>query len=211
MPAGVADRSSTRVKRAFDLCGALVILLLLMPVLLLVAIGVRCSGSTVLFSHERIGRGGRKFRCLKFRSMYPDAEDRLQQLLERDAAARAEWSANYKLKNDPRVTRFGAMLRRSSLDELPQLLNVIAGDMCLVGPRPIVEDELERYGRYARFYLSTRPGMTGLWQVSGRSDTSYRRRVALDCTYVRSQCLSLDCKILLKTLPAIVGWRRGAY
>lgn len=207
----MAGRSSKRAKRAFDLCGGLVFLVLLMPVFLLVAIGVRCSGSTVLFSHERIGRGGRKFRCLKFRSMYPDAESRLQQLLERDADARVEWSANCKLKNDPRVTRFGAILRRSSLDELPQLLNVVAGDMCLVGPRPIVEHELARYGRYARFYLSTRPGMTGLWQVNGRSNTSYRRRVALDCAYVRSQCLSLDCKILLKTLPAVIRRRNGAY
>lgn len=132
----------------------------------------------MFFRHERIGRDGRRFRCLKFRSMYPDAEKRLQQLLERDREARAEWSANFKLKNDPRVTRFGAVLRRSSLDELPQLLNVVAGDMCFLGPRPIVEHELERYGRYARFYLSACPGMNGLWQVAGRSDTSYRLLMA---------------------------------
>ncbi|WP_353225855.1 sugar transferase [Salinisphaera hydrothermalis] len=178
---------------------------------LLIAIGVRCSGKQIFFAHERIGRAGRRFRCLKFRSMYPDAEARLQRLLAHDPCARAEWAENFKLKNDPRVTRFGAVLRRSSLDELPQLFNVLAGHMCLVGPRPIIKDELVRYGRYARFYLSTRPGMTGLWQVSGRSDTSYRRRVALDCAYVRSQSLGLDLKILFKTI--VVVWKRqsGAY
>lgn len=208
---GGAGRSLQGSKRAFDLCGGLILLLLLSPAFLLIAVGVRCSGGTVFFRHERVGRDGRRFRCLKFRSMYPNAEERLQRLLEQDADTRAEWSANFKLKHDPRVTRLGAVLRRSSLDELPQLLNVIMGDMCLVGPRPIVEHELVRYGRYARYYLSTRPGMTGLWQVSGRSNTSYRRRVALDCAYVRSQSVGLDLKILLKTIPVVLGRSEGAY
>lgn len=206
-----ANQLTPVMKRAMDLSCGLILLLLLIPVFLLVAIGVRCSGKQIVFAHKRIGQGGRTFRCFKFRSMYSDADARLKQLLERDPAARKEWAENFKLKDDPRVTRFGAILRRTSLDELPQLFNVVAGHMCLVGPRPVVEDELVRYGRYARFYLLVRPGMTGLWQVSGRSDTSYRRRVALDCTYVRSQSLQLDLKILLKTI--VVVWRRqsGAY
>ena len=132
--AGAGGPPSHGAKRAFDLFGSLILLLFLAPVFLLIAIGVGCSGGRVFFGHERVGRDGRKFRCLKFRSMYPDAEARLQRLLERDAEARAEWFANFKLKNDPRVTPIGAALRRSSLDELPQLLNVLAGDMCLVGP-----------------------------------------------------------------------------
>lgn len=204
-------RAGRVAKRAFDLCGSLLLVLMLAPALLLIAIGVRLSGRNVFFGHERVGRDGQKFRCLKFRSMHPHADMRLGELLQSDPVARAEWHATFKLKDDPRITRFGSWLRRTSLDELPQLFNVIAGDMCLVGPRPIVEDELVRYGQYARFYLSTRPGMTGLWQVSGRSDTSYRRRVALDCAYVRSQSLGLDLKILLKTVPAVAGKQSGAY
>ncbi|KEZ78812.1 undecaprenyl-phosphate galactose phosphotransferase [Salinisphaera hydrothermalis C41B8] len=143
--------------------------------------------------------------------MHPNAQARLRELLQTDAEALAEWQENFKLKDDPRVTRVGAFLRRFSLDELPQLLNVIAGDMCLVGPRPIVEDELALYGQYAHIYLSTRPGMTGLWQVSGRSDTSYRRRIALDCAYVRRRSIWLDFKILLKTVLVVFGRQRGAY
>lgn len=165
----------------------------------------------MVFAHERVGLGGRRFRCFKFRTMHTDASERLDELLASDLVAREEWARDFKLRNDPRVTQLGAFLRRTSLDELPQLFNVLKGDMCLVGPRPIVEKELAMYGRYARYYLSIRPGMTGLWQVSGRNDTSYRRRVALDCAYVKSQCFLLDLRIILRTLPALLGRRCGAY
>ncbi len=140
-----------------------------------------------------------------------DAAERLQNLLENDTVAREEWNSGFKLRNDPRVTRLGVILRRTSLDELPQLLNVLRGDMRLVGPRPVVQEELPLYGRYVRYYLASRPGMTGLWQVSGRSNTSYRRRVALDYTYVKRQSLGLDLKILLKTTIIVLGSRHGAY
>ena len=142
--------------------------------------------------------------------MVPDAEQKLQRLLAEDPIAQQEWLRDQKLRKDPRVTRTGQFLRKTSLDELPQLLNVIKGEMSLIGPRPIVDDELPRYGRASRWYLAVSPGMTGLWQVSGRNDTDYRRRVALDSYYVRNRSFRLDLMILAKTVSVIVG-RRGAY
>jgi lipopolysaccharide/colanic/teichoic acid biosynthesis glycosyltransferase len=188
--------------------GALVFLL---PVMLLIAITVHVQdGGPVLFAHRRIGLNGRTFRCLKFRSMAVDAEQRLAALLESDPAARAEWEADHKLRQDPRVTRLGAFLRKTSLDELPQLLNVLRGDMSLVGPRPIVEAEVEKYGRRFRDYCAVKPGITGLWQVSGRNDTGYRTRVALDSVYARRRHLGLDAYIIVATVPAVLT-RRGSY
>lgn len=181
------------------------------PLMLAVALAVFVQdGGPAFFAHKRLGRGGRRFAVLKFRSMATDAQARLDHLLATDADARAEWERDHKLRNDPRITRLGEMLRRSSLDELPQLINVLQGDMSLVGPRPIVDAEARRYGHYIRDYLAVRPGITGLWQVSGRNDTSYRRRVALDVVYSRRKSLMMDIRILLMTIPAVL-LRRGSY
>ena len=157
----------------------------------------------------RIGRGGREFPCLKFRSMAVDAEARLESHLASSAAARREWDRYHKLEFDPRITPLGRFLRSSSLDELPQLFNVLRGEMSLVGPRPIVRAEVRRYNRYFPVYCSTRPGLTGLWQVLGRNRVSYRRRVAADVLYVRRKSLWLNIRILVATIPAVL-LRRGA-
>ncbi|MBV8465108.1 MAG: sugar transferase [Burkholderiales bacterium] len=197
-------------KRALDILGASLLLLVLALPMLLIACITRLQGSPVLFAHNRVGRDGRSFPCYKFRTMLPDADRRLAELLERDPLARAEWEVNFKLKNDPRITAWGDFLRRSSLDELPQLWNVLLGHMSLVGPRPIVEAELSRYGDHLHDYLSVRPGITGLWQVSGRNETSYAQRVALDAHYVRNWSLWLDGIILCRTVAVVLA-RRGAY
>jgi lipopolysaccharide/colanic/teichoic acid biosynthesis glycosyltransferase len=190
---------------------AVLALVFVAPVMIAVAVAVFAQdGGPVLFAHRRIGRNGRYFHCLKFRSMAVDAEQRLAQLLADDPAARAEWDDDHKLRNDPRVTRLGAFLRKSSLDELPQLFNVLRGEMSLVGPRPIVDAEVPKYGRRFRHYCAVKPGITGLWQVSGRNDTSYRTRVALDCVYARERNVLMDGFIILCTIPAVLS-RRGSY
>ena len=166
-------------------------------------------GSPV-FGHTRLGRGGKSFKCLKFRSMVVDSQARLDALLASDPAARAEWDRDHKLRNDPRITRFGAFIRKSSIDELPQLFNVLRGEMSLVGPRPIVAGEAERYGKYIAAYYAVTPGITGLWQVSGRNNTTYRRRVTLDVAYARSRSLKLYLKLLIATIPAVLI-SRGAF
>ncbi len=199
------------LKRAMDVLGAGSLLLLALPFFLVVSLLVRLDGGPAFFGHQRVGRGGRSFACLKFRSMVVDSDRALAELLERDPAARAEWDATRKLKRDPRVTWIGRFLRATSLDELPQLINVLRGEMSLVGPRPVVQRELtQHYGLAAEHYLSVRPGITGLWQVSGRSDTSYAQRVALDVAYATRPSLLTDLRILLRT-PAVVLLRRGAY
>ena len=190
---------------------AFAVIVFLAPVLFLIAMAVYCQdGGPILFAHRRIGRNGRHFHCLKFRSMAIDAERRLADLLASDPAARAEWERDYKLRRDPRVTALGEFLRKTSLDELPQFLNVLRGDMSIVGPRPIVEAEVCKYGRRFRDYCAVKPGITGLWQVSGRNDTSYRTRVALDCLYAERRSLLLDAKVLAATVPAVL-MRRGSY
>lgn len=206
----LARRSYRWLKRGFDLIAASLLLLLLAPLFVVLALLVRRTGKTVFYGHQRIGRNGKAFRCLKFRSMRPDADKVLKELLASDPQARAEWERDFKLRNDPRITPIGRFLRKTSLDELPQLINVIKGEMSLVGPRPIVEKELERYGEYASFYLQARPGMTGLWQVSGRNDTSYAVRVSLDAWYVQNWSLWCDVAILFKTTNIIFS-NRGAY
>lgn len=189
---------------------AAVALLLLSPVLLGIAWMIwRVDGSPILFGHYRVGLNGRLFRCLKFRSMRRDAEDVLAQLLSKDPIARAEWASDQKLSNDPRITGIGAFLRRTSLDELPQLLNVLRGEMVLVGPRPITVGELTRYGKVRWHYLSVRPGMTGLWQVSGRNNTTYEERVDFDKHYVEERSLTLDASILVRTV-VVVATGHGA-
>jgi lipopolysaccharide/colanic/teichoic acid biosynthesis glycosyltransferase len=194
-----------------DMMLAVVLLVFFAPIMLVVAGLVYLQdGGPVFFAHRRLGYGGQTFRCMKFRSMAVDAEARLERLLEQSAEARAEWAQDHKLKNDPRITPLGAFLRRSSLDELPQLFNVLRGEMRFVGPRPIVQAEVARYGRRFRDYCSVRPGITGLWQVSGRNDLSYRRRVAIDSVYARVRSAKLDLKILVMTLPAVL-LKRGSY
>ncbi len=197
------------VKVSFDLAGAAAALLMLSPLLLIIAALVKCDGGPVVFSHTRIGAGGRPFRCLKFRSMVLNGDEVLQRLLETDPAAAAEWAATQKLHDDPRVTWIGNLLRKSSLDELPQLFNVLRLEMSLVGPRPIVQREIQKYAEDIAYYYETRPGLTGLWQVSGRSDTSYAQRVQLDSWYVKNWTLWQDMAILARTIPAVLK-QKGA-
>lgn len=197
-------------KRLADILGASLLLILTAPVMVLIGIVVRLTdGGPALFRHERVGRRGEPFQCLKFRSMAMDAEAALKDLLARDPEAQAEWLATRKLRRDPRITRLGRILRASSLDELPQLLNVLRGDMSLVGPRPVVQAELdEHYGpEGVAHYVAVRPGITGLWQISGRSDVSYRERVALDIAYVRRLSLLADAAILARTVVVVAGGR----
>ena len=197
--------------RGLDILISAVAIVVLAPLLAAIALVIWFTDpGAVIFGHKRIGQGGKTFRCFKFRSMVVDAQDRLDALLASDPVARAEWARDHKLKNDPRITAIGGFLRKSSLDELPQLFNVLMGTMSLVGPRPIVFDEVRRYGRYFTDYCAVRPGITGLWQCSGRSDVSYRRRVAMDVTYVRTASLTLNLGLLFKTVPSVLK-SRGSY
>jgi exopolysaccharide production protein ExoY len=199
------------MKRAFDIVGAFLLLLILSPFLPLLALAVRLDGGKALYGHTRVGFNGRSFKCLKYRTMVTEADRLLAEHLSSDPLAAAEWAAQRKLTNDPRVTRLGAIMRKTSLDELPQLLNVLLGHMSLIGPRPVVRDELEQhYGTAGRAaYAASRPGITGLWQISGRSNTSYTERVKFDIDYVATWSLGLDIKILCLTVPAVLA-RRGA-
>lgn len=202
---GSENRANGTLKRATDFVIALFALMFLLPVMVPIAIAIRLSdGGPALFKQKRIGRDGREFRCFKFRSMVVDADVRLQKLLAEDASARMEWKATQKLEDDPRITSFGHFLRKSSLDELPQLFNILKGEMSIVGPRPIVRNEVEKYGDYFDHYCQVRPGLTGLWQVSGRSDTSYGERVALDVQYVSDWSYVSDIKIMAMTIPAVL-------
>ncbi|MCW2249593.1 Undecaprenyl-phosphate galactose phosphotransferase WbaP [Azospirillum fermentarium] len=201
---------SRGVKFVFDLVAASMLVAILAPVFVFFALLIMRDGGPVVYGHTRIGRGGRPFTCLKFRTMAPDAERRLQDMLATDPDAATEWSVARKLRNDPRVTPIGRFLRASSLDELLQLFNVLRGEMSLVGPRPVTGEELALYGRDVSYYLETRPGMTGLWQISGRNEIAYDERVRLDVWYVKNWTLWHDIAILVRTIPVV--WRRvGAY
>lgn len=203
-------RQSSR-KRAFDILFALALMAVFLPLFLLLCLAVKLtSRGPVIFAHPRIGKDGRLFNCYKLRSMVVDADAQLARLLASDADARAEWQRDQKLRADPRITPIGTFLRSSSLDELPQLWNILIGDMSVVGPRPIVEAEAVRYGQYFRHYCTLRPGLTGLWQVSGRSDVSYDERVKLDVRYVRSRTFFGDLAICLQTVPMMVS-AKGSY
>lgn len=198
------DQLYTRLNQA--LAGAAI--LLLSPLLLLIALAVwRTDGSPMNFGHYRVGQGGRLFRCLKFRTMVRHADQTLQDLLARDPAARAEWERERKLVNDPRVTGIGRLLRKTSLDELPQLFNILRGDMHFVGPRPVTLEEMRLYADHKRHYLTVKPGLTGLWQVSGRNATTYGQRVAFDAQYVERRTPLLDAWIVLCTVPVLVSGR----
>ncbi len=192
-------------KYIFDLVLASSALVLLSPLLIIVSVLVRAQiGSPIIFSHMRVGRNGREFPCYKFRTMINNGDAVLAKHLEQNPVAALEWKQNQKLRNDPRVTKLGQILRRTSIDELPQLFNIIVGDMSCVGPRPIVKDELRRYGHYAQEYTRARPGLTGLWQVSGRNSVSYETRVAMDTVYVRRWSVMKDLAIIFRTVPAVL-------
>lgn len=197
------------VKSAMDVAGACLLLLILAPVMPVIALLIRRDGGPALFVHRRIGFRGRHFGCLKFRTMAVGAERHLQEVLARDPALAAEWRATHKLRHDPRVTRLGAFLRRTSLDELPQLFNVLCRDMSLVGPRPIEDSEIVHYGDRIAYYCAVRPGITGLWQVSGRSNTTYEQRVGLDVRYAKTWSVWADILLLLRTVPGVLR-REGA-
>lgn len=200
------------LKRIFDIAFSAAALVFGAPLFLFLACLIRVtSRGPVLFSQERIGRGGVPFRCYKFRTMYEDAQTRLEEILCHDPIRKAEWLSQRKLKKDPRVTPLGRLLRRTSLDELPQFWNVFKGDLSVVGPRAVVYDEVIQFmGSRSRKILSIRPGLTGLWQVSGRSDTTYAERVALDCTYIDTRTFTGDLRLILRTIPVMLG-ARGAY
>ncbi len=198
-------------KRIFDLTLTIFGGLMISPLLLWIAIRVAVENrGHVIFAHKRVGAAGKKFPCYKFQTMVPDAEERLKKYLAENPEAKREWDETFKLTNDPRVTKVGRWLRRTSLDELPQLWNVIRGEMSLVGPRPIVQEEVPRYGKNIREYYMVLPGITGMWQVSGRSDTTYPERVAMDTWYVRNWSVWIDIMYLFKTVKAV--WKEeGAY
>jgi exopolysaccharide production protein ExoY len=200
------------LKRVFDLLSVIVILALFGWLMVIIAVMVRMSGGKkVIYGHTRVGRHGRPFKCLKFRSMVSNSDEVLRNLLETDPDARAQWERDFKLKDDPRITRIGRFIRKTSLDELPQLWNVVKGEMSIVGPRPVVQAEFEQYYDGAReHYLAVPPGLTGLWQVSGRSDLDYAQRVELDKSYVEKSNVFYDFIIVMRTVKVMVV-KRGAY
>jgi undecaprenyl-phosphate galactose phosphotransferase len=199
------------LKRSFDIVVGLALLLMLTPILLMIAFAIKLtSPGPIVFSHERIRMHGKPFGCYKFRTMFTNAQEILEDLLAKDSNLRQEWERDFKLKNDPRITTVGKFLRKTSLDELPQIINVLKGEMSLVGPRPIVQQEVERFGYSAAYYFMVRPGITGLWQVSGRNDIDYDERVELESWYVRNWSLWQDITIMLRTIKVVV-FKKGAY
>lgn len=199
------------IKRIFDIICTLLGIICLSPVFLGIALWIyKDSPGPVIFKHRRVGKDGKMFSCYKFRSMCVDADVKLQELLAADPEARREWETDFKLKHDPRITRSGAFLRRTSLDELPQLFNVLKGDMSLVGPRPIIQDEISKYGSHIKDFYMVRPGVTGMWQTSGRSDVSYDERVQMDTWYVRNWSVWFDIVLIWRTISVVLG-KKGAY
>lgn len=199
------------LKYIFDMVLTVVGTICISPILLCIAIWIyKDSPGPIIFKHMRVGKDGKEFPCYKFRSMCVDAKEKLEELLKNDPQARAEWERDFKLKNDPRITKSGAFLRKTSLDELPQIFNVLKGEMSLVGPRPIIKEEMKRYGSHIDDYLMVKPGIAGIWQCSGRSDVSYQERVQMDSWYVRNWSVWLDIMILWQTLKAVFA-EKGAY
>lgn len=204
--AALARDSNPKAKAVFDKVLALMALPILLPVALIVAaVLLVVDGGPVFYGQRRVGRHGKTFRCWKFRTMVRDADAALERAFVADPSLRIEWMANRKLRNDPRIHRVGDFLRRSSLDEIPQIWNVLRGDMSFVGPRPVVVEELSFYGPFAADYMSVRPGLTGAWQVSGRSNTTYDERVALDVDYVRNISFANDVRIVAKTVKVVLA------
>lgn len=210
-PSTLMRPASQRIKRFMDVAVSLVLGVAALPLMALIAAAILLeSGGPVLFAHTRIGKGGRRFRLWKFRTMVVNGEEVLREHLAGSPARAREWALSHKLRNDPRVTRVGRLLRTTSLDELPQLWNVLRGDMSMVGPRPVVDEELSRYGDAASLYLRVLPGLTGLWQVSGRNDTTYNRRIELDKRYIRKWSPVLDLLVLARTVRVVI-MGKGAY
>ncbi len=220
LPAASLDSLSTlatrkmyyfKIKYVLDLILVIPALVALSPAMLFVMYLIKKhDGGSPLFVQTRIGLDGREFNCYKFRTMVVDAQQRLEEVLESDPLAAAEWEKDQKLKNDPRITKVGQFLRKTSLDELPQLWNILKGEMSLVGPRPIVDNEITKYGPFFKYYKSVKPGVSGLWQINGRNNTTYDERVQYDVTYAKTYSFINDTKILLKTLPAVL-FSKGAY
>lgn len=199
------------IKRFIDIFAILVCLPVLLPVFLILSFLTKVtSQGPVFYAHSRVGKNGKEIKCLKFRSMCTNSQEILEKILETDPVKRAEWEKDRKFQDDPRITKFGKFLRRTSLDELPQLINILLGDMSLVGPRPVTEPELVKYGEYKDYVLSVVPGLTGMWQVSGRSDTGYEERISLDTYYIQNWSLWLDIWILIKTVWVVINGK-GAY
>ena len=205
----INNRQAEFIKRIFDIVVSSIALLLLSPLFLILALLISRDGSSCIYGHRRVGKNGIFFNCLKFRSMNVNSEMMLNRHLDSSKEAREEWESSQKLRNDPRITEIGKFIRATSMDELPQLFNVLRGEMSLVGPRPIVTDEAKHYDEYFPYYLSILPGITGLWQTSGRSDTTYKERVQLDVWYSRNWSLWLDVVIVLRTVPSLLK-RTGA-
>lgn len=205
------DPKSEALVRTLDVAVALAALIVFGPFMMMIAATIVASSrGPVFYRQKRLGLGGRHFTCLKFRTMHVDSDGLLARLLADCPRSRDEWERDQKLRKDPRVIFVGRFLRKTSLDELPQLLNVLRGDMSIVGPRPIVPSEAVRYGRYIGNYCAMRPGITGLWQVSGRNETTYRRRVACDVAYSRSQSALNNMRIIARTVPVVLR-AKGAY
>jgi len=200
------------IKRAFDIVFSLLCLILGFPLFLIIGLFVLLtSPGSIIYSHERVGRGGKPFRCYKFRTMYFDSDQRLKEILKNDLKSKNEWEISFKLKKDPRITSIGSFLRKTSLDEIPQFWNVFRGDLSVVGPRPVIKEEIKKYyGIKAYKILSLRPGLTGPWQVSGRNDCSYEERVGLDEHYLDHHSFLGDLKLIAKTVPAML-FSKGAY
>ena len=201
------------LKRFGDIIFSLVALVVSSPLFLLMAFLVKLSSAgPIFYVQERIGRNYRRFGCIKFRTMYSEADDLLLNLFDKSPELKIEFERDFKLRKDPRITPIGNFLRRSSLDELPQFINILIGDMSLVGPRPIVEKEIPKYGDFMDIIVSLRPGLTGLWQVSGRNNLSYQRRVELDYIYAKNRSLLLDIRVVIRTFGVLLFPRdRGAY
>lgn len=194
------------LKRIVDVIGGIVGTAILIPLTLIVAIlnAFNNDRGPIFYSHTRIGKDGKLFKMYKFRTMVVDADEKLAELLKQDENARKEWEENRKLKNDPRITKIGKFLRKTSIDEFPQFLNVLRGEMSLVGPRAVVEDEIEKFGIYKKDILSVKPGITGYWAANGRSDTTYQERVFMECKYANNFSIIMDIKILLKTVVSVL-------
>ena len=194
------------MKRAIDILGALVGIAILIPLTIVVAIVNFVSGDRgpIFYSHERIGKYGKHFKMYKFRSMVVDADKKLEKLLSEDEEARKEWNESRKLRNDPRITKIGKFLRKTSLDEFPQFVNVLKGEMSLVGPRAVIDDEIEMFGENKQLVLSVKPGITGYWAANGRSDTSYQERVEMESYYAKHKSIALDINILFKTVISVI-------
>jgi exopolysaccharide production protein ExoY len=211
LPADVPSGLTGVLKRSLDLFLAIAALIFLAPLFLVIALMIKLSdGGPIFYRHTRCGRGGLPFACYKFRTMRVNADEHLRDVLKNDAGLAEEWAHHQKLKKDPRITKFGLFLRKTSLDELPQIFNILLGDMSVIGPRPVTFEELPRYGRSLIYYSAARPGITGLWQVSGRNDTTYEERIAFDTQYVKQWSMKKDISILLRTVPVVL-LAKGAY